>query len=285
MTTEKLLYYDANATLTFWSIAELNMKYKKQKRFSFFAAFIASFFILITCCPPGYAAPAPMANQISSSDPLGRYNRIMYGFNDRVDILILKPIAKLYNAIMPKPLNQGIHNFFNNIYNVTSIVNDLLQFNFYQATSDIWRLGINTTIGIGGLFDVASRMNLPQYKNDFGLTMARWGWENSTFIVWPFFGASTLRDGIEIPVDYFYFSVYPYIQPPSLRLEVYGLGVIDRRVQLLRFQNVMEEAAFDKYVFVRNAYLQHRAYQINQVKHLGYKDRTIEPLPKSYKFD
>lgn len=216
---------------------------------------------------------------VKESDPLEKYNRVMFHINDGLDHLILKPVATFYNMIMPKPLNEGVHNFFNNIWEVTSVVNDLLQFNFYQALSDSWRFGINTTLGVGGIFDVAARMGLPQFNNDFGLTLASWGWEDSTFIVWPLFGPSTIRDGIEIPVDYYYFSLYPYVQPPSVAWQLYFLNVVDKRAQMLKFQNVLEEASFDKYVFVRNAYLQRRSFQIKQVNHLGVEDRTLAPLP------
>lgn len=209
----------------------------------------------------------------NNKDPLEGFNRAMFSFNEAVDKAIMKPLATLYNKIMPKPLNKGIHNAFYNINTLTTVADDLLQGNFYQATNDTWRIAINTTIGIGGLFDIAQRMKLEPFQNDFGLTLARWGWANSTYLVLPFFGPNTIRDGIGIPVDYFAFSIYPYIEPESTRYQIYALGVVDRRAQLLKFQNVLEEAAIDKYVFVRNAYQQRRAYQIDQVNHLGLKDR------------
>ena len=141
---------------------------------------------------------------------------------------------------------------FINLGTVTVIANDILQLNIHQAANDIWRLGINTTIGIGGLFDVATRIKLPLYHNDFGLTMAKWGYKNSTYLVLPFFGPNTIRDGLGIPVDYFAFSVYPYIQPESRRYEVYGLSIVDKRAQLLKYEEVIDEAAVDRYVFVRD---------------------------------
>lgn len=211
--------------------------------------------------------PLPEHPAIKTSDPLEGFNRVMFDFNDHLDKAILKPVATFYNAIMPKPLNDGVHNFYNNLSNIPTIANDVLQLHFHQLASDVWRLGINSTIGIGGLFDVASRMNLEQYNNDFGLTLARYGYTNSTYIVLPFFGPNTIRDGIGIPVDYFAFSVYPYVRPDSSRYELYGVGVIDKRAHLLQYQQVMEEAALDKYIFVRNAYLHRRAYQIDQNDH------------------
>ena len=220
--------------------------------------------------------PAPQ------KDPLEKLNRGIFTFNDKIDKIVLKPVATVYNKIMPKPLNQGVHNFYNNIGTLPTIANDILQLHFYQAANDIWRFGINSTIGIAGFFDIATRMNLKYYSNDFGLTMARWGYKNSTYIVWPFFGPSTIRDGIGIPVDYFAFSVYPYVNPTSARYELYGLGVVDRRAQLLKIESVMEEAALDRYVFVRNAYTQRRRYQIEQnLNDLGYKQQQEEAKTES----
>lgn len=212
----------------------------------------------------------------TNKDPLVRFNRAMFSFNDALDKIIIKPIATLYNKIIPRPLNLGINNFFNNLGELPTIANDILQLHFYQMANDMWRFGINSTLGIGGLFDVASRMDLKYYKNDFGLTLAYWGYQPSTYLVLPFLGPNTFRDAIGIPVDYFEFSVYPYIQPQSLRYQIFGLWIIDRRAQLLKYQSVMEEAALDKYVFFRNAYMQSRAYEIEQNKHLDFKDRMAE---------
>jgi phospholipid-binding lipoprotein MlaA len=218
--------------------------------------------------------PAPVAE----ADPYESFNRVAFKFNDTLDIYFLKPIATFYNKVMPKPLNKGIHNVFDNINTVPTICDDILQANFYQAANDAWRLGLNTTVGIGGLFDVAKRMKLEPYSNDFGLTLARWGYTNSNYLVLPFFGPNTIRDGlIGLPVDYFAFSVYPYIDPPSTRYQVYALGVIDRRAQLLKFQDVLEEASYDKYVFIRNAYQQRRKYQIEQNEHRSCCDRRMNP--------
>lgn len=209
-------------------------------------------------------------------DPLEGFNRAMFTFNDKLDIYLIKPIAQLYNAIMPKPLNQGVHNFFNNLGEVPTIANDLLQLNFYQMSKDVARLAINSTLGIGGLFDMATRMHLPYFQNDFGLTLAYWGYKDSSYLVLPFLGSNTIRDGIGIPFDYFEFTVYPYIKPQSTRYQLLALYVVDHRANLLQFEPVLEEAAIDKYVFMRNAYMQHRTFQIEQVKHLSFKDRNLD---------
>jgi len=213
-------------------------------------------------------------DQPVQDDPSENFNRAMFIFNEKVDNIVLKPLATLYNKILPTPLNQGITNFFNNIRTVPTIANDILQLHFYQTLNDSWRLVINTTIGIGGLFDVATRMGLTPYTNDFGLTLARWGYQNSYYLVLPFFGPSSFRDGVSLFVDYYAFSVYPRIYPARTRYVIYGVGVVDRRAQLLQFQTVLEEAALDKYVFIRNAYLQRRSYEKEQNQNQGIISKT-----------
>lgn len=220
------------------------------------------------------AGLSPDGELVAIQDPYETFNRHAFVFNDKVDTYILKPIATFYNKIMPRPINRGIHNFFNNINLLPTIANDLLQVNFYQAANDAWRLGINTTIGIGGLFDVGSQIGLMPYTNDFGMTLWTWGWRNSNYFVIPFWGPSTIRDGlIGMPMDYYAFSIYPRIYPSTTRYIVYGVSVIDRRAQLLQYQNIIDEAVLDQYVFVRNAFLQHRAYQLEDNLHRGYAER------------
>jgi phospholipid-binding lipoprotein MlaA len=233
----------------------INYIWKKYMKFLFVLIIIL---MSVNC----HALPENANDQ----DPYQSFNRVMFNINEHLDEYIFKPVATLYNKIMPKPLNKGIHNAFRNLDSVATICNDLLQVNFYQATSDLWRLAINSTLGIGGLFDVAERMQLKPNTNDFGLTLAYWGYVNSTYLVLPFWGPRTVRDTLSIPVDYYGFSLYPYIEPRDLRWGLYGLSVVDIRAQLLHYQPVMEEAALDKYAFIRNAYLQRRQYQIQQIR-------------------
>jgi phospholipid-binding lipoprotein MlaA len=220
-----------------------------------------------------FSNPSCYADESVNQDPLQKLNRFIFGFNEIVDKVITKPVATLYNKIMPKPLNKGVNNFFNNLNELPTIANDLLQFNFYQSANDMWRFGINSTVGIGGLFDVADRMKLKYFSNDFGLTMGRWGYTSSSYLVLPLLGPSTIRDGLGIPVDYFEFTVYPHINPQSLRWGVLAALYVDRRAQQLKFSEITDEVTLDKYAFQRNAYLQNRAYLVNKVKHLGYKER------------
>ncbi|MDX1901819.1 MAG: VacJ family lipoprotein [Gammaproteobacteria bacterium] len=201
-------------------------------------------------------------------DPYEKFNRVVFRFNDTLDRLILKPTAILYNKIIPKPIVKGIRNFFFNIDTIPTVVNDVLQLNIYQATRDTWRLGINTTIGLLGFFDFANDMGLAPNSEDFGLTLAHWGYTHSNYLVIPFFGPGTTRDVIGWPIDYYLFSVYPHIKTPQ-RYELYAASVVSWRAGLLRFQDVMQQAAIDRYVFVREAYMQHRAFLIQRNKELG----------------
>ena len=178
-------------------------------------------------------------------DPYEPFNRAMFRFNDFVDWLILKPVATLYNQIVPKPLAAGLSNAYSNLDNIPTIINDILQGNFYQATSDLWRFGINSTIGILGLFDVAQRMGLEPNYEDFGLTLAKWGYKNSNYLVLPVMGPSTVRDAIGYPITYYGMSIYPYIRPTSTQYAIYFGGVVVRRADILRYEGVLKQLAFD----------------------------------------
>lgn len=201
-----------------------------------------------------------ITNVVVVDDPFERFNRSMFSFNEFLDRILLKPIATIYKSIVPKPIKMGVSNFFDNISMLPTIANDLLQAEFHQGLNDAWRFTVNSTVGIYGLIDVASLMKLKKNKQDFGLTLAKWGYKDSVYIVLPLFGPSTLRDAIGMPIDYSAFSVYPHINPKRDRYIVYGMSMIDQRVRLLQYQNVYETAALDKYTFVRDAYLQNRTY-------------------------
>jgi phospholipid-binding lipoprotein MlaA len=202
-------------------------------------------------------------------DPYEKFNRVMFRFNDLIDKIILKPVAKLYNKIVPAPIVKGISHMFSNIDTLPTIANDILQFNLYQATSDSWRFALNSTVGIAGFFDVATEMGLESNYEDLGLTFARWGWKNSNYLVIPLLGPSSVRDGIAWPIDYQLFTIYPYIRDVRDRYILYGFSVVSKRAELLRFQSVMEQAAIDRYAFLRDAYTQRRAYLIDRNERLG----------------
>lgn len=194
-------------------------------------------------------------------DPYESFNRTMYNFNESLDKAILKPLAKGYKAIMPVPVDNGITNFFSNIDDVVSAVNNLLQFKLTRAASDVSRILVNTTIGLLGFIDVASNLNMPKYGEDFGQTLGAWGIDPGPYIVLPFFGPSNGRDTIGLVVDW-YTDPVAYLEPESHRWMVRGLRLIDRRADLLGASRVLEQAALDPYEFSRDAYLQKRQYDV-----------------------
>jgi phospholipid-binding lipoprotein MlaA len=216
-------------------------------------------------------------------DPYESFNRIMFNINEFIDRTALKPLGTLYKDIVPKPLSKGISNFFANFYTIPTVINDLLQGNFYQTTSDAWRFTINSTLGVLGFFDVASQMGLEPNTEDFGLTLAQWGYKNSNYLVLPLFGPSTVRDGVfGLPV-YYYMTPYAYIEPMDLSYAIYALDLTSRRADLLNYQSVFNQVMLDKYSFLRDAYLQRRAYQIQRNTELGnpYIEKNNESIEPS----
>lgn len=209
-------------------------------------------------------AELEQAADTSNHDPYERFNRAMFQFNETFDILVMKPIATLYIKIIPKPLSKGLSNFYNNIDTIPTVANDLLQANFYQGTSDAWRLAINSTIGIVGFFDFATDMGLEPNKEDFGLTLAQWGYRNSNYLVLPFLGPGTVRDQVAWPINYLFLTIYPHIYPVTQRNALYLSGLVVKRAELLRYQNVLAEASLDDYTFIRDAYMQRRTYQLER---------------------
>jgi phospholipid-binding lipoprotein MlaA len=193
-------------------------------------------------------------------DPYQNFNRHMYAFNEGLDKIVIKPLATIYQAITPNFLRTGITNIFKNIDTIPTIFNDVLQADSSDLSKDTWRFLINSTVGVGGFWDVAYHMNLPFHQEDFGLTLAKWGFKNSNYLVLPFFGPSTVRDTIGLPVDYGT-SIYPYIDDTTSH-SIYALSVINTRANLLNYDDVLKQA-FDPYVAVKNGYLQRRNNAIN----------------------
>jgi phospholipid-binding lipoprotein MlaA len=215
-------------------------------------------------------------------DPYESFNRVIFNMNEFIDRAALKPLATLYKNIMPKPLSKGVSNFFANFYTIPTVMNDLLQGNFYQTTSDAWRFTINSTIGVLGFFDVASSMGLEPNTEDFGLTLAQWGYKNSNYLVLPIFGPSTVRDGVfGLPI-YSFMTPYAYI-PMDVSYSIYALDITSRRAEMLNYQGVLDQVMLDKYSFLRDAYLQRRAYQIQRNTELGnpYIEKNSEVIEKN----
>ncbi len=202
-----------------------------------------------------------MISGANPADPYEPINRRIYRMNDVVDTAVLKPTAKLYNAVLPPVVRAGINNFYSNLNLLPTIVNDALQAEKRLFLQDSWRLIINSSVGIAGIFDPASTFGLPPHRNDLGLTFAKWGDRNSPYVVLPFLGPSTIRDGMGLLFDYSLFSVYPYLQSNIWTNSLLGLRYIDLRAQLIDADRFMVDSV-DPYAFMRDAYLQHRQYLI-----------------------
>jgi phospholipid-binding lipoprotein MlaA len=195
-------------------------------------------------------------------DPWERMNRSIYGFNTAVDHAVLRPVARGYKKVTPSFVRTGISNFFDNLDYPLVVVNDLLQARFKQAGADTGRLLMNTTLGIGGLLDPASSAGLTKYDNDFGLTLARWGAGKGPFFEVPFLGPSDVRDGAGRLVDSFA-SPRNYINDNTVKYTLWGVQLLDVRYRLLSTDPLVD-AAYDPYLFVKNAYLQRRDYLENR---------------------
>lgn len=208
-------------------------------------------------------------------DPYESFNRGVYTFNDTIDGAILKPIAKGYNYVTPDVAKKGINNFYNNITDFITAVNSFLQLDIEQAMEDTGRVVVNTTIGMLGFIDVAST-NVNNYtdrnKQDFGTTLARYGWRDSAYLVLPFFGPSTFRDGTGIAVDGLFINPIGYIDNVALRNGLYAGWIINTRAQLLDATNLMDDAAIDPYAFQRDSWLQMRDNQINGKEQINYNE-------------
>lgn len=195
------------------------------------------------------------------TDPFEPVNRKIFTFNMVLDHAIFRPAARAYEKIVPPPVVCCIGHFFDNLDDLTNIANNTLQCKFYDAWSDCWRFGFNTTLGLFGFFDVATCFGLPKHHQDFGLTLARYGFVCSPYLMIPFFGPSTIRDSVGWAVDWRYLSVWGYLEPDSLRYSLYGLRLIHKRAELLPADKLIDEA-LDPYLFVRDAYLQKRENDI-----------------------
>lgn len=190
-------------------------------------------------------------------DPLEGFNRAMFSFNDGLDKVVVKPAAQAYEAVVPLPGRAGMSNAFSNLGDVWVGVNNLLQGKPAAAGSDIGRFLINSTVGIFGLFDVASELGIEKHEEDFGQTLGRWGVGEGPYIVLPLFGPRTLRDAfgfaVDVAVDYMY-----EVDDVATRNILIATRFVSDRAQLLPADKVLDEAALDKYTYVRSAYLQRR---------------------------
>jgi phospholipid-binding lipoprotein MlaA len=199
-------------------------------------------------------ATGPNANP---RDPLEPFNRGVYQLNDAVDRAVLKPVATAYQDVVPSLIRRGVNNFFANLQDAWSFVNNALQFKGEAAADSAVRFGVNTFIGLGGVLDVATEMNIEKHTKDFGHTLGYWGVAPGPYLVLPLLGSSTLRDTVALPVD-FQGDLVGSIEHVPTRNTLIALRLVDDRANLLKASAMLDEVALDKYTFVRDAYLQRR---------------------------
>jgi phospholipid-binding lipoprotein MlaA len=203
------------------------------------------------------AAGCATTNSGDSRDPFEGFNRSMFAFNEAFDEAIGKPVATAYRDYMPDPVRDWVRNFFSNIADLFIGVNNLLQGKPGDAVNDWARFAFNTTLGLLGINDVASEMGLEKHNEDFGQTFGRWGAGDGAYLVWPFVGSSTVRDSAGLVFDWSLDPVRRH-EPKDPRYFMVGLRALGTRADLLDASRILEEAALDKYVFQRDAYLQRR---------------------------
>lgn len=211
--------------------------------------------LLLTAC----ATTAPPPDERDPIDPWEPYNRNMYKFNRSLDKAIIRPVATGYEAVMPDPVESGITNFFENLKSLPVMINLTLQGRPGDTARMVERFVVNTVFGVAGFIDVATKVGLPDYDEDFGQTLAVWGWEESRYFVLPLMGPSTVRDGLATPVD----SYIDVLWREAVDGREYGIAVelIQTRANLLPREDDLE-SAFDEYLFVRDAWMQNREFKI-----------------------
>ena len=210
----------------------------------------------------------------SPQDPWESWNRGVYKFNDKLDRAIAKPAAKVYVRYVPHPIRTGVSNFFANLNTPTVLVNDALQGKILASATDLGRFLLNTTLGIGGILDPATDAGLAKNDEDFGQTLGKWGVPAGPFIEIPLLGPSDLRDGPARAVDT-YTNPRQYIKNDWIKYGLYVPDFVDRRASLLSLDDTLNKA-FDPYAFVRDAFLQRRAYQVSDGK-VTTDDTLVDP--------
>jgi len=205
------------------------------------------------------ALPCAQVAQGSDVDPLEPINRPIFAFNDMLDTFVLRPAAKGYDYVVPQGMQLGIGNFFGNMLDVNRALNSLLQGKWSGARDSAGRVLVNSTLGMFGFFDVATELGIERQRADFGETLASWGVPQGPYLVVPLFGPRTVRSGAGTLVDTFA-SVPFYIEDSTVTWSLFSLGIVHARARLLDSDQLMSG---DRYIFIRDAYLQQRAARLS----------------------
>jgi len=190
-------------------------------------------------------------------DPIESFNRGVFAFNEGVDQAVFKPAATLYRDVTPALVRRGVGNFLSNLDDAWSFVNNMLQFKGRYAMDNFMRFGVNSTFGLLGVLDVAGEMQIERHSEDFGQTLGYWGIQSGPYLVLPFFGPSTFRDAVALPVD-MTGDIVSHIGHIPTRNTLRVLNVLDTRANLLGVSSALDDVALDKYSFTRDAFLQRR---------------------------
>jgi phospholipid-binding lipoprotein MlaA len=209
-------------------------------------------------------------------DPYESFNRKMFAFNDTVDKVALKPAATAYKSVLPQFVQTGVNNFFGNLADLWTGANNLLQGKGKDGLTDFARFGLNSTLGLLGVLDIGSDVGLQKHNEDFGQTMGAWGVPSGPYLMLPLFGPSTVRDAAGIPLD-IKADPWAYKEPVYIRNSGIALRAVDQRASVLDASNLMEEAALDRYEFIRDGFLQRRESRIQDG---GGKAKLMELLNK-----
>ena len=228
------------------------MTTRTHLKISLLGAMAALALVLLQGCATGISAQLR-----DPADPLEPLNRTVFKFNDQLDRAVIKPVAVVYRDVTPLLVRRGVTNFFNNISDVWSLTNNVLQLHPTDATDSLFRVTVNTFWGLGGVFDVASEMQIPRHTEDFGQTLGTWGISTGPYLVLPVLGPSTLRDAAGTLVD-LKGNLVNRTNDVAVRNSLNGLGAVNLRAGFLTTGDLLEEAALDKYTFTREAYLQRR---------------------------
>ena len=222
------------------------------------------------------ASVSACATGTNPRDPLEGYNRAMFKFNDTIDQVALKPVATAYKTVTPSFVQTGVGNFFGNLADVWSAVNNLLQGKGEAGLQDVVRVSMNSTFGIFGLIDIASQAGIPKHSEDFGQTLGWYGIQPGPYVMLPLLGPSTVRDTVALPLD-ITGDPWRYKDPVSVRNIGTVTRVVDKRAALLDATNLMEAAALDRYEFIRDGFLQARESKVFD----GDTDRRDRKVPKN----
>jgi phospholipid-binding lipoprotein MlaA len=237
--------------------------------------FFTRFRALLLCSLISLTMLGGCASTGNPRDPIEPLNRGVYQFNDALDKVLLKPAAEVYRGVLPQFVRTSVSNIFSNINDVIVALNNLLQGKFIDSVSDVGRIAVNSTIGVLGIFDVATHLGMEKHDEDFGQTLGYWGIGDGPYLVLPFFGPKNLRDTVGLFVDYKTDPI-TYIDPTRDRNIVRGVRIVNRRSELLETSKILETAALDPYEFVRDAYLQRRRNLVHDGSPPPEKDDDIE---------